>query len=264
MLDNSPRFQMIELDEVVSTNTFLRSYRPLTPVPVTLVTAEYQTAGRGQAGNTWESTRGENLLFSLQVRPSALPAANAFVLSEAIALSLREAIASFISAEDVNVKWPNDIYVADSKISGILIENDFRGSMVERSIIGCGVDVNQQAFTFPTLPLTESSDAASRPIPVSLRQLLGHDTERRFVLDAIITAFRRRYDAIEGGSTQGISTVHTDYCQSLYRRQGLHNYRDASGTFSAEIADVEPSGHLCLRDTEGNLRRYAFKEVAYC
>ena len=205
MLDNSPYFQMIELDEVVSTNTFLRSYRPLTPVPVTLVTAEYQTAGRGQASNTWESAPGENLLFSLQVRPSALLAANAFCLSEAIALSIRDAIAQFIPDENVSVKWPNDIYVGDRKIAGILIENDFRGSIVERSIIGCGVDVNQQTFKFPYQDLQEGKDTLSRPTPISLRQLLGHDTERRFVLEAIITTFRRHYDSIEGGSTQAMA-----------------------------------------------------------
>ncbi len=131
MLDASPFFQMIELDEVNSTNSYLAGYRPPRPTDITLVTAEYQTAGRGQTGNSWESERSQNLLFSLLLHPHSLPAAQMFVLSEAIALAIRGAIISFLnvksvrnrpSALDVTVKWPNDIYVNDCKIGGILIE----------------------------------------------------------------------------------------------------------------------------------------------
>lgn len=262
MLDDSPRFKMIELDAIVSTNSFLRDYRPLQPVDITLVTAEYQTAGRGQGTNCWESERGKNLLFSLLVNPASLPAAQAFVLSEAIALSIREAIAHFIREaitpfirEEVTIKWPNDIYVGDSKIAGILMENTLQGSTVARSIIGCGVDVNQESFQFP---LTVSSTAA--PVPVSLRQLLGHDTERSLVLSQIVEGFKRRYDLIQQGSFTAITD---DYRAALYRRTGLHPFCDADGSFDAEIADVELSGHLVLRRPTGRLSRYAFKEVSF-
>jgi len=247
MLDDSPRFKMIELDETVSTNSFLRDYRPLQPVDITLVTAEYQTAGRGQGINKWESERGKNLLFSLLVNPALLPAAQAFVLSEAIALSIREAIARFVS-EEVTIKWPNDIYVGDSKIAGILMENTLQGTCVARSIIGCGVNISQEAFV---------SDA---PNPVSMRQLLRCDTERSFVLDAIINGFTHRYDLIQRGS---FDTVTDEYRARLYRRSGFHPFRDAEGSFEAEIADVELSGHLVLRRSDGRLCRYAFKEVTF-
>ncbi len=271
---------MIELDETTSTNTFLRDYRPLTPVAITLVTADHQTAGRGQAGHSWESERGQNLLFSLLVQPTLLPSAGVFVLSEAIALSIRGAICdqlrSAAIALPVTVKWPNDIYVGDSKVAGILIENEFRGAHLARSIIGCGVNINQGRFAFASddrHPL-EASDAAALdpahqdvpstvPVPISLVQLKGTPTERRFVLEAIIDAFVRRYEAIQSGAPAALAAIHADYLAALYRREGRHAYRDAQGLFQAEINDVEPTGHLILRDTEGRLRRYAFKEVAY-
>ncbi len=283
MLDDSPRFKMIELDAIVSTNSFLRDYRPLQPVDITLVTAEYQTAGRGQGTNCWESERGKNLLFSLLVNPASLPAAQAFVLSEAIALSIREAIARFIREaitpfirEEVTIKWPNDIYVGDCKIAGILIENTLQGSSVARSIIGCGVDVNQESFRFPLLNRQASLQAehptvnSESPImnselsivntPISLRQLLGHDVDRRFVLEAIIDGFTRRYELIQRGT---FAPIADEYRAALYRRTGFHPFCDADGPFEAEIADVELSGHLVLRCPDGRLSRYAFKEVSF-
>ena len=289
MLDSSPTFRFIELDEVASTNSFLADYRPLEPTEMTLVTAEYQTAGRGQAGNSWESAPGQNLLFSLLLHPTFLPPTFLFLLSEAIALAIRDTLASILGnpknrhaalplsdltipsanlSSSVTVKWPNDIYVDDRKIAGILIENQLSGQHIGRCIIGCGININQTEF---------HSDA---PNPVSLRQLLGYDLTRTLVLDAIITAFRRHYSALRttfsspepvddkaaNGCRSVISkSLHASYLDALYRRTGLHPYLDATSPtpFLAEVADVEPSGHLILRDTEGHLRRYAFKEVAF-
>ncbi len=268
---------MIELDVIGSTNTFLKDYRPFRPIDVTLVTAEFQTAGRGQAGNSWESRHGENLLFSLALSALQVPATEMFVISEAIALAIREAIipplaqleetldlsrtrGEWEGTPSVTVKWPNDIYVGDSKIAGILIENDLQGSTITRSIIGCGVNINQQRFLFPTLSPTGSDDEKPAPTPISLRQLLGQNTERRFVLDAIMEHFMRHYDALQRGD---FCEIHAAYRAALYRGIGLHPFRDADGSFNAAIEGVEPTGHLLLRDTTGRQRRYAFKEVAF-
>lgn len=267
----------IELDETVSTNTFLATYRAAEPSSITVATAEYQSAGRGQTGNSWESEKGKNLLFSILVQPKTLPATHVFLLSEAIALSIREVIADALrsasphlppplqgglggGAFSVTVKWPNDIYVDDRKIAGILIENELCGHNVGRSIIGCGVNINQTEFQFPSL-----SPQPQAPTPVSLHQLIGHDCDRRAILNHILEAFRRRYESLiphPSPLTAGVS-LHADYLAALYRRTGLHPYRDAQGQFDAEIIDVEPSGHLILRDMSGTVRRYAFKEVEY-
>jgi len=259
-LDDSPHFRMIELDEVSSTNTFLRDYRPIHPTDITLVTAEYQSAGRGQATNKWESERSKNLLFSILVYPQALPLSHIFLLSEAIALAIREAILNHLSSPPlmgggregtsaVTVKWPNDIYVGDCKMAGILIENEFKGTSIDRCIIGCGVNINQSHFLFPP-----------PPTPISLHQILGHDTERRFVLENIMEAFLRRYAQLQAEHYDGIQH---EYHAALYRRDSWHNYVDVYGDFRAEIQAVEPSGHLILRDEMGDFRRYAFKEVSF-
>ena len=276
-LDDSPYFRMIELDETDSTNNFLKGYRPLTPVDVTLVTAEHQSAGRGQAGNSWESERSQNLLFSLLLTACPVPSSQLFSISEAIALAIREAIIDEIArhstfdirhssfdtrhSSPVTVKWPNDIYVDDRKIAGILIENDLQGSSVSRSIIGCGVNVNQDSFRFPTLaPATNDGEKRS-PTPISLFQLLGHTTERRFVLESIMEHFMHHYADLQRGA---FDDIHTRYHAALYRSSGLHPFRDADGPFRASIEGVAPTGHLLLRDTGQRLRRYAFKEVSFC
>lgn len=266
-LDDSPHFRMVELDIVDSTNSFLRGYHPLQPADIILVTAEYQTAGRGQQSNAWESERGKNLLFSLLLHPSQLPATQMFVLSEAIALSIRDAINLTMNeaangdpslnlqplkiqlqTPAVTVKWPNDLYVGDSKVAGILIENDIAGQYLSRSIIGCGVNINQKYF---------QSDA---PNPVSLLQLTGRETERQLVLQAILSAFVHRYDLIQQGE---YASIHADYRHVLYRGSGQHLFYDADGTFRAAIVDVQPDGHLLLRDEDGKLRCYAHKEVTF-
>lgn len=269
MLDSSPSFRFIELDEVSSTNSFLADYRPLQPAEITLVSAEHQTAGRGQTGNSWESAHGQNLLFSLLLHPTFLPPTHLFLLSEAIALSIRDALATFhpslltSPSSLLSVKWPNDIYVGDHKIAGILIENNLCGQAIGRCIIGCGVNINQMTFY------------SGAPNPVSLRQLMGHDVPRPLVLDAIVTIFRRHYSVLQaayatplpadGALPAAASSLHSSYLAALYRRSGLHPYRDATSPepFLAELADVEPTGHLLLRDLSGRIRRYAFKEVSF-
>ncbi len=235
--------EIIRLEEADSTNNYLQSHRSECTAPVTLVTAEYQSAGRGQRGNSWESERGRNLVFSLLVHPD-LPVSHIFSLSEACALAIRDALSTY--TEGIEVKWPNDIYWHDRKIAGILIETTLTGKRIEDGIIGVGININQERFL---------SDA---PNPVSLLQILGHETPREEVLERIIACFLANREDLEEGR---FDALHQRYMQVLYRRQGFHPYRDGQGPFLARIVGVEPTGHLILRDTEGKERRYAFKEV---
>ena len=244
-LDDSPFFRMIELGEVDSTNNFLRHLDTPGDRRMTLVTAEYQTAGRGADTNRWESARGQNLLFSLRVMPASLPVRRMFAISEATALAVRDSIGGG-PGEAFTVKWPNDIYYGDSKVAGILIENDLQGALVTRSTIGIGINVNQRQFL---------SDA---PNPRSLADIAGHDVERRFVLEKFMDCFTHRMQQIDRGEFEAL---HQEYLQHLYRLGQEHDYSDKDGTFRATITDVEPTGHLVLRDTGVALRRYAFKEV---
>ena len=267
-LDDSPTFRMLELDEVDSTNNFLRHLNTPGDNRMTLVTAEFQTAGRGADTNRWESAKGENLLFSLRIQPTNLPARRMFALSEVAALAVRESLTPALSkgegafsrhftpplegkGEAFTVKWPNDIYYGDSKVAGILIENDLQGALVQRSTIGIGININQRRFL---------SDA---PNPRSLADIVGYDVERRFVLEHFMYSFTHYLEKIEGGQQEELDALHEQYKEHLYCRGEEHTYSDKDGTFRATLIDVEPTGHLILQDKEGKQRRYAFKEVKW-
>ena len=236
----------IALDETISTNRYARELPEDESHELTLVTAEFQTAGRGAGTNRWESERSQNLLFSLISYPKGLLANQMFALSEVTALAIRDTLSSYTPG--FQIKWPNDIYYNDKKISGMLIENDLRGKWVHRSIIGVGVDINQTRFL---------SDA---PNPVSLAQILGKAVERNQVLNSILLQFNHYYGMME---REQFSELHNRYMQHLYRRNALHPYADATGTLQARIIDVEPTGHLVLECQNGEQRRYDFKEVSF-
>ena len=250
-LEDSPTFRMIELDEVDSTNRFLRQLDTTGDNRLTLVTAEFQTAGKGAGTNRWESAKGENLLLSLRVMPSHLPVRRMFALSEATALALGETLGVIAQKPGFTVKWPNDIYFEDSKVAGMLIENDLLGALVRSSVIGIGINVNQRRFL---------SDA---PNPRSLADIVGHDVERRLVLELFMEHFTYYMKQIDEGKEDMLDALHEHYKKHLYRFGEEHDFCDEMGVFCAKLVDVEPSGHLILQDKEGKRRRYEFKEVRY-
>ena len=251
-LDDSPGFRMMELDEVTSTNDYLKHYHPLQERRMTLITAEYQTAGRGSGSNGWESQRGKNLLFSLLVHPRHIAPERIFLMSEVLALSIRDALNPQFS-----IKWPNDIYYGDRKVCGMLIENDMQGGRVERCIMGAGINVNQTEFAFDR---TRRDGLRRVAEPVSLAQIAGKEVERRFVLERIIGRFNHYYCLTEQG---GDEELHAMYLRHLYRKGEKHHFIDKNGTFVGSITDVEPTGHLIITDETGKNRRYGFKEVEY-
>lgn len=238
--------KLIELDEVDSTNRYLREYTGTEGRDMTVVTAEYQTAGRGQGTNTWESEPGQNLLFSLMIHPAGVPAARQFVLLESCALALVSALGHF--AEGMTIKWPNDIYWNDCKISGTLSECDICGGMTARCIMGVGLNVNQREFR---------SDA---PNPVSLRTACGTEVSRKEVLGLFISEFQRYMTMLGNGC---LEDIHREYIGKMYRRNGLYEFEDSGGRFRAGIDTVRENGHLVLRREDGSLSEYAFKEVRF-
>ena len=233
-------WKIVHIDETDSTNRWLKSHQLIAKSQEPMVVwTDYQTAGKGQGTNSWESERGKNLLFSIFYHPEGIPANRQFVISMAISLAIADALGEQIG--DVSIKWPNDIYWRNGKIGGILIENRLSGQIIRDSIIGVGINVNQQHF---------HSDA---PNPVSLWQIHGQETDREALLHEILDRFslyihqdiKERYKAI------------------LYRRKGFHPYSDKEGTFMATFVDVEDDGHLLLSNESGKERRYVFKEVQY-
>ena len=232
--------------EVSSTNTYVKELLTAgVELPeLTLVDADFQTGGRGQQQNVWESEADKNLLFSFLCHPTFLPATHQFVLSQAIAVAVYRTLSDL--TEGISIKWPNDIYWNDRKICGILIECNLMGSTIKDCIIGTGINVNQTEFR---------SDA---PNPVSLAQITGFTFNRQQILNRVVEEFSELYKAINPDALK------SEYMQHLYRREGFHPYQEPNGEpFEAAMVDVEPTGHLVLRLCDGSIRKYEFKEIKY-
>ena len=213
---------------------------------MTVAVAGYQTAGKGQGSNTWESEEGKNLLVSVMLCHLPVEPVRHFLLSEAGALAVGTALSAYTGG--ITLKWPNDIYWNDSKLSGTLIETAVGGQEIRRCIFGIGINVNQKVFR---------SDA---PNPVSLFQIVGHDVPVEDVLHGMLDALEEEMSYLASGDYDYVSQR---YHAMLYRREGFHLYRDSDGVFEAAISGVEDSGHLVLEDKSGRIRRYAFKEVEF-
>lgn len=234
------------LDCCGSTNSELAA-RVDAPHGAVVATRE-QSAGRGQRGNSWEAEPGKNLTFSLLLRPSRLPAARQFELSMAVSLAIADAIDSLLpEGLHTSIKWPNDIYIGLEKVCGILIENKLAGSMIERSIVGVGINVNQQVFV---------SDA---PNPTSIIiHNGGWSIELKMFLSDVCARIIGLFDAYETSGKP--AELKAAYMDRLMCTRGEHTFADAAhGTFEAHITDVDFDGTLTL----SNGCRYAFKEVSF-
>ena len=238
----------IHLHSTDSTNSHLRriiaegQHLP----DMTIVSAYEQTAGRGQKGNSWETEPGMNVIFSLLCHPATIPPTHQFILSQCIAIAISQTLS--VRTDGITIKWPNDIYWNDSKISGILIECDLKGKTISNCIIGCGININQTLFR---------SDA---PNPVSLKNITGQDYDTETILHEVAERYATLYNEATKGNDTYITAL---YMQNLYRKDGLHPYEDCNGTFFARISSIEPTGHLILETEQGEKRRYEFKEVKF-
>ncbi len=222
------------LSECDSTNTRLKQLLATGEAP-DYIYAGYQTAGRGQTGNGWESERGKNLTCSILLPPEK----NLYFLNIAAGVALLRVI-----GDDFTIKWPNDIYWGDKKAAGILVENAIIGSEVRYAIAGIGLNVNQTEFR---------SDA---PNPISLRQIRGREYD-------IHELMRQLLEAMHAVLAEPEQEVWDYYRAHLYRREGYWPYEDERSLFRARIEDVLPTGELVLRDEEGKERIYHFKQVRY-
>lgn len=213
-----------------------------------LITTDYQTAGRGQRGTSWEADDAKNLLFGFMFHPTQVLANHQFALSEALALSVRAALIKCVDSHSVKVKWPNDVYWQNKKICGMLLEHDLCGSHIATTLTGVGINVNQADF---------KSDA---PNPISLKQIIGHDTDRAALLQNVLQQFEVRYRCVQQGS---LAHLHQEYMQNLFCANEWHIFADVNGEFKAMIEDVSPLGMLRLKRENGESSDYAFKQVKW-
>lgn len=232
--------------ELPSTNSAMAQDATDLPHGAVYVT-DCQCAGRGQRGNSWEAEPFKNLTFSILLKPNAIRPANAFAISMLCAIATADTLTEILGRE-VLIKWPNDLYVNDYKLCGMLIENTFSGSNFSRCIIGIGINVNQTNFR---------SDA---PNPVSMRQLTDVEYDLTDLLGKICTAILNAYSKY--AQSPDLDALTADYRKHLWRGSGIYQWHDlrTGEILSAEIASIAPDGLLTLA-TEPP-RTYAFKEIS--
>lgn len=235
--------EIVKLVSVDSTNHWLKSRLKTEDFDDGfVVVSDFQSSGKGQGANHWESAAGKNLLFSLLLRPKKLPASKQFVISQIVSIAICRTLESYFN--NVKIKWPNDIYVGDKKIGGILIENSWMGSMVVDSIIGIGLNVNQEKFI---------SDA---PNPVSMKMILHKSINRSIVLKKLLAQISILFSSDD-------EIIPLEYFERLYRREGYFRYCDQDGEFEAQIAGIKADGQIELETRSGHRKSYYFKEVEF-
>ena len=252
-----------------STNTLMRELIAAGNPPEFIYTG-FQTAGRGQAGNGWESEEGKNLLCSILVESRKTKDKRPFYLNVLVSVAVHRMINCQLSIlnSQLTIKWPNDIYWQDKKIAGILVENTLMGSEVRYSIAGIGLNVNQTEWL------------SGAPNPVSMKQISGTDFEVDRIMEQLISEVRR-VEAMEREEVWAYYKAH------LYRREGLWPFveREVSleptmnarreevqsikdqgqgvKVFMARIADICPTGEIVLEDQNGISKKYHFKEIRF-
>ena len=236
-------------DSIDSTNT--EALRLINEVEgATVFYAKTQTAGRGQRGNKWLSRPGENLTFTLALKfglgqVPELKIIDQYTLNQGIALAITDYLDSIgISSM---IKWPNDIYVGDKKICGILIENGLSSTNIKHSIIGIGLNINQEIFS-PDIPNPTSvvSECGKKVnTEDALRELLS-------CIDVRITSIQKKED------------IRKAYLNKLYRKDEVHSYIDQVNKvhFEGRIIGITEDFRLSI-ETRDEIRNFAFKELGY-
>ena len=244
------KFNLIKYNRLDSTNAeAYRLYKFGEAASGTVILTAEQMSGKGYGDNSWESEPGKNLTFSLLFKPKTIIPSDQFIITQIISLSVLEIISEIIKEKTCFIKWPNDIYVNDNKIAGILIQNFIIGNNIDCSIIGVGLNVNQQKFL---------SDA---PSPTSIKLETGNQYSVEKILDSILNRFDQY--ARQLSSPSFINLLNNNYLKHLYHFGVPHTYRDSEGTFTAVITGISEYGQLLLKKDDETVKAYGFKEVQY-
>ena len=238
------------INQTNSTNDWLKQHPDCDAV-----WTAWQTAGRGQAGNAWESEQGKNVLTSLRLRKPPITVAQQFLLTMVVSLAVQEVVSTLLPKQTVTIKWPNDIYAGDKKICGILIENSLTDGKLDESIVGIGLNVNQTTWT------------SGAPNPVCIKQLTSEDIDLAAVFETIKDAVYKKVSLLNQPKTlkqQYLSVLYRFGQKALYARREvtllpsriLTNKPESA--FEATITDITEQGELVL-DTQ----KFHFKEIQF-
>jgi len=242
--------EIIRLDSVDSTNTYINRHISEFDGRDVVVVAHNQTCGRGNGTNSWHSEAGANLCFSILTHPTFLQSTSSFLISQAGALALCDALKAWLPSERIKIKWPNDIYIVPErlKLSGTLIETSMAAGALQTAIVGIGLNVNETQFP-PTLPN-----------PVSMAQVTGTELDKEEVFLSILNEFGKYYNMLKAGEHEQIRRL---YHKQLFLLGEPSCFEDSAGIFTATITGIDAMGQLLLTDSGGMQRKYGFKEIKF-
>ena len=236
---------LVYVPQCHSTNTLATELSQKAETPEgTLIITNYQMAGRGQRGSSWEAAPGENLTFSLILKPNFLQAQNQFQLNQAFSLGVLDYVKTRLN-EDIKVKWPNDVMVQEKKLCGILFENQISGNELRHSIVGIGLNVNQQSFQYPTAGSLSLFSQRTYSLALELEALLQH-LESRYVM-----LKEEKHEKLKA-----------EYLQNLYRMGETHRFRNHEMEFEGMISGVDEVGRLRI-EVEGGERIFGAKQLTF-
>ena len=235
------------LQQIDSTNAYLQRQQSGHDIRNWVVSADEQTAGKGMGNNGWESEAGKNLTFSLALDMRFLPAERQFLLSKAVALGLIQALDDLLPKEKLHIKWPNDIYFENRKLAGILINSTIKSNMMDVSIVGIGLNVNQmQFFDWPTHP-------------ISLKMITGEDYDLQLLLEQIAEGLLIKVVQLKTNP----SAIEQDYLKRLFRYRTWGDYEVEGKKLRLFMTGIDPFGRLLLIDEAEKTYCFDIKEIKF-
>ncbi len=234
-------------DQLDSTNAYLQRMQSEHDICNWVVSADEQTAGKGMGSNGWESETGKNLTFSLAVDMGFLPAERQFLLSEAVALGIIEILDKTLPTEQLSIKWPNDIYYENRKLAGILINSTIKANMMDISIVGIGLNVNQMRFQdWPTHP-------------ISMKMITGKDHDLKPLLEQIVESIYKKVETLKSEP----NAIEEAYLRRLYRYRTWADYEVAGEILRLFMTGIDAFGRLMLVDEADNSYCFDIKEIKF-
>ena len=237
----------IHLEQIDSTNAYLQREQSKCDIRNWVVSTDEQTAGKGMGSNSWESEVGKNLTFSLALDMSFLPAERQFLLSEAVPLGIIEVLDKVLPAKKLSIKWPNDIFYENRKLAGILINSTIKADMMDVSIVGIGLNVNQMCFQdWPTHP-------------ISLKMVMGKDFELQPLLEQIATHILIKVQQLKSSP----ATIEQDYLKRLFRYRIWADYEVDGKILRLFMTGIDGFGRLQLVDEQDAYYVFDIKEIRF-
>ena len=240
---------LVKLNAINSTNSYLKDLsKAINTKNWTVVSTEFQTSGRGQMHTKWESERSKNLICSVLIKFDKITIPDQFYLNCAISLGIYNALKDY-NLPQLRVKWPNDIMAVNRKLGGILIENSVMTNKIHQSVVGIGLNVNQESFP------------AYLPKAVSMNQILKRIFDRSILLNQVIKSLKEQITLLE---ERKFETLHQNYEEVLYKKNIPQVFENKDNQrFLGIVLGITSDGKLIVEKEDHTKQEFGFKEIKF-